>query len=563
MAALGSKDDERYHTDSDYSEEEGGSFGDDASRDACVVEASLLPSSTAVPQFLSWAMGQTVAIAKADIKVAPPRSTTLEVDWDPALVLNETDFFFGNERQLLVSRCRVPLVSGGGETWTPSMGSRFLVQDLQIRTSGDGSTSPGAVGMYLTVEPASHGSLREALTELREYLMETNTELEETGLEDILVAEEQRNVRISGAENDGANDAPPTAELEVSDDAQGGTAAAGDAQVWEPSRFVLVLRYASVAGVKNLLAACERTLCHIDDSGESTEHQAIVHLFRTPADTAVKQDKWWSKKYPRASAKAKRDLIEAVPTNRKKTASTRKDKKGGSREKLFRRDGTLPTDAGGSHDSDPYTAYRVVIDGLIESKVTEVLNRWDTPPAGTEDELLSSAFSTTGPGLDEVPGSPVRCQYDVAELCGGDGSLGERILLSEAIVPSSSQSAGTPPVSRLRSYTLIERNKQLLSVARKKLGAASASVSAALESKGAEGEGAVISLIEVDTASAQGQETIRGQKVDLWVASGSTLNGQVRKERCIWSCKKTWSLRLLFTQPFMFRLGARRWLSPP
>jgi hypothetical protein len=108
----------------------------------------------------------------------------------------------------------------------------------------------------------------------------------------------------------------------------------------------------------------------------------------------------------------------------------------------------------------PYTVYRDKIDELILAQL---------PP------LLS-------------PG----CR--VAELCGGDGSLAEKLL------------AAFPEVSH---YSLLERNAALVKSAKQRLPTETATVH------------------KVDTTTAAGAELIEGLKPDVWIASGSVLCGQV------------------------------------
>jgi ubiquinone/menaquinone biosynthesis C-methylase UbiE len=153
-------------------------------------------------------------------------------------------------------------------------------------------------------------------------------------------------------------------------------------------------------------------------------------------------DKWWDKRYPKNSA------------SKAKAAEESDD-----------------------HGQNPYSAYRDTIDFLIVDKVEWLIR----------SNLL---FNT-----DE--GAPL----DVAELCGGDGSLAVHIM---------EQLEGH---KLLNSYVMLERNKVLLKNAKGKL------------SKWGEKS----KLINVDTAADDGQELIGTLEPppDFWIASGSTLCGQV------------------------------------
>ena len=130
--------------------------------------------------------------------------------------------------------------------------------------------------------------------------------------------------------------------------------------------------------------------------------------------------------------------------------------------------------------STPYSVYRDKIDGLIAVQVASVL----------------AAAEQAGEA-----GAPWR----VAELCGGDGSLAEKLL----------ERFG----EEIGEYELLERNRDLLKAAKKRIGS------------GSKFHGRVaplaVTLSRVDTATMEGQDLIEATSPDLWLASGSVLCGQV------------------------------------
>ena len=131
------------------------------------------------------------------------------------------------------------------------------------------------------------------------------------------------------------------------------------------------------------------------------------------------------------------------------------------------------------HDvaSGAYSAYRDTIDALILHAFSEL--------AGPQERQLATPLA-----------APALAVY---ELCGGDGSLGAALL----------QAHGP---DRVGSYTMLERNAMLVRTAAEKMGS---------------DERATISC--VDVCSERGQEEIAAvsPQPDVWIASGSTLNGQV------------------------------------
>lgn len=202
------------------------------------------------------------------------------------------------------------------------------------------------------------------------------------------------------------------------------------------TEFLLIMAVSGEAAMNELLDMVRSSLSLLEGGS--------LQLYRTPADTVVKKDKWWDKRYPKNSDKAK---VKAAA------------------EELV----------GEKHSQNPYSAYRDTIDFLIVDKV-----EW----------LIRSNLMTENAPLN------------VAELCGGDGSLAVHVtdqLESHSV---------------LGSYTLLERNKVLMKNAATKLQAK---------------WGDRARLLTVDTALDAGQELIGSldPPPDLWIASGSTLCGQV------------------------------------
>lgn len=135
-----------------------------------------------------------------------------------------------------------------------------------------------------------------------------------------------------------------------------------------------------------------------------------------------------------------------------------------------------------SKKDDPsaaYTHYRDTIDPIFLQALRDIVS---------DTSRLSSA-------------SPLA----VRELCGGDGSLAAKVLAEH---PSSSAPAGG-----VGSYTLFERNAALVEAAHTKL----------------DGD-ARASIVRVDVTAEEGQALLATDTPSLahvWLASGSTLNGQV------------------------------------
>mmetsp|Transcript_34644 Transcript_34644/g.78319 ORF Transcript_34644/g.78319 Transcript_34644/m.78319 type:complete len:442 (-) Transcript_34644:156-1481(-) len=205
---------------------------------------------------------------------------------------------------------------------------------------------------------------------------------------------------------------------------------------------LLVYRFVGEERVQTLLDIARKTLCCMEGGR--------IQLYRTPADVNVKQDKWWNKKYPNKTAKSKKNDAEKGP--------------GDANEVLV---------GGGD---DPYSAYRSTIDRLIEDRV---------------DSLIRNK---------KLGGSSCPDGICVAELCGGDGSLAEKLV--RFLRPAG-----------LQKFIMLERNKALLAVATKRLGEF----------------GELTQVHQVDTARLEGQELMGSlePRPHLWVASGSTLCGQV------------------------------------
>lgn len=135
-----------------------------------------------------------------------------------------------------------------------------------------------------------------------------------------------------------------------------------------------------------------------------------------------------------------------------------------------------------SKKDDPsaaYTHYRDTIDPIFLQALREIISDTSRP---------SSALPLA-----------------VRELCGGDGSLAAKVLAEH---PSPSAPAGG-----VGSYTLFERNATLVEAAHTKLDA-----------------DARASIVRVDVTAEEGQALLAADTPSLahvWLASGSTLNGQV------------------------------------
>ena len=140
-----------------------------------------------------------------------------------------------------------------------------------------------------------------------------------------------------------------------------------------------------------------------------------------------------------------------------------------------------------------YSAYRDTIDRLILAAFGELLPAAAGAAAAGDDDADGDA------GGGDCSGGGGGEPLVVCELCGGDGSLGAALLAAH----------GPEAVG---SYTLLERNAALATQAAATLGA-----------------DARAAIVRLDVCSAAGQAAIgaASPRPHVWVASGSTLNGQV------------------------------------
>lgn len=138
----------------------------------------------------------------------------------------------------------------------------------------------------------------------------------------------------------------------------------------------------------------------------------------------------------------------------------------------------------------PYQVYRGFIDHVIEEVLLQTLR-------------LDAA--ATPAAARQTPLEGLR----VAELCAGDGALASKLLRG-------------PLGKHIRTYLLLERNRPLVEKARRKL--------AAWEQRGIVSIRAADALADAPPAEAGGDASCGfglEQSVDVWLASGSVLNGQV------------------------------------
>jgi len=501
----------------------------------------------------------------------------LGLEWTPELKMNDTDFFFGNERLLYLPKCGTPLLPSncgnarGSTSSSEDEVDPFWVDSLQVRTSGGGpdakafvaldlrlvSTSLGAAPVSPAGASASTGgadaaeqanantaatsSLGAALERARAVFRGGFAEFAsvhdaalfagdafKTALA-AAAAEQESAAETTGVgpkaseHENGDNDDEKSNSDDNDDNSENGESASNLPPPAPSLRSILVLGCKGDARVRDLLDACASTLSRVDDGS--------VHLFRTPADTTVKPDKWWHKKYPKqASATA----LQSKGKGSKSAAASKKDKKASKSKGATSTDddddgvdgcednveskaakATTSADSTGkpaSHDVDPYSAYRATIDGLLVQRVRALVQL-----RANKLGAVGAANATEGPAGDEV-GSELEGDggWAVAELCGGDGALAARLLLpSQSSTDSEGASTRPTEVLPIHRYTLLERNKALLAVAKERQVTCPVSAEPMV-------------LMPFDAGSSEGQATMASlASVDLWLASGSVLCGQV------------------------------------
>jgi hypothetical protein len=141
--------------------------------------------------------------------------------------------------------------------------------------------------------------------------------------------------------------------------------------------------------------------------------------------------------------------------------------------------------------------YRRHIDSHIESAL-----------AGTIFEALGRRFRRQQLKLDGQEEGEKETSFGVhiAELCCGDGSLSQRLLLRFGPV--------------IKQYHMIERNGTLAKLSRAKAASVNSERQEATDS---------VDVLQIDVLTLAGQEALQRMQPlpDVWIASGSTLNGQV------------------------------------
>ena len=516
-------------------------------------------------RFIKWVLAaEWAAISLTAKEEVSDETNLLSLDWTPELKMNDTDFFFGNERLLYLPKCRTSLLPSNRRITSGSTSEEvepFWVDSLQVRTSGGGPDSKAFVALDLRLVSASE--INAAATNAN-ATGASNTTTTNTGASLGAALERARAVFRGGfaefaSVHDAAlfaGDAFKTALASTNQKASQQTDAAADNQTKnsdspdhsddgsdhddnsgeddEPTsnsppslRTALVLGCKGDARVRELLDTCAATLSRVDDGS--------VHLFRTPADTTVKPDKWWHKKYPKQASAAssqskgksnKSAAAAASSAGGKKNKKATKNNDDGDADECDDSNGakTLkPSEDSigkpASHDVDPYSAYRATIDGLIVQRVNALIQLRANKVSGRvntlvgDEALAAAAAAETAPELDselEEDGA-----WAVAELCGGDGSLAARLLSPNQSSSSEDASASLKDNLPIHSYTLLERNKALLAVAKERQLTCPVSCEA-------------MALVPFDAGSSEGQATMANlPHVDLWLASGSVLCGQV------------------------------------
>ena len=357
-----------------------------------------LDLSESVASFLAFSMLPEFSATIAFSGNCPHSDSDLDVEWCPQLALNETDFCFGDERLLLVPHCHV-------------------------------------MAETLNIQP-----------ELSQVMSDSGCPFDDSHFVTSL------QLRASG-KNDSATGYVAT---------KIGHSKSGDGLESE-AHFLLVLGFQGNSTINRILTKARKTFCRAS-KGE-------VQLYRTPADTTVKKDPWWDKKYPKAAKKS--NALAGASSNNGGTRSKKSSSNSGS---------SGGGGGGNGHDKDPYSVYRATIDRLIEDKVDDIL-RYEKPPPRSVDlqvdgsssskreqaaedggETRDTETSHSGQregsrGASSEESDDAACGgggWEVAELCGGDGTLAARL-------------AESMPAPGLRSYTLLERNRALLRVAESKL----------------------------------------------------------------------------------------------
>ena len=104
----------------------------------------------------------------------------------------------------------------------------------------------------------------------------------------------------------------------------------------------------------------------------------------------------------------------------------------------------------------------------------------------------------------------------VAELCSGDGSFAFKLL----------QESGE---DLIESYVLLERNVQLINASRKRLARWMSSSDNGAGEKEAASRKDIVKHVNMDVCSEEGEHMLRSldSHPNVWIASGSVLNGQV------------------------------------
>jgi hypothetical protein len=228
----------------------------------------------------------------------------------------------------------------------------------------------------------------------------------------------------------------------------------------------------------------EEVLGHALSNLESWKaHEPRVEVYVAPSDkTPGKKNKFWSSTY--VKIKKKKHVRHCI----KKSAA--------------------------------YQHYRDNIDDILLQTVLEyrpnsVTDGGDDDDGGEdgEDGEISGKFG--------ISGNSKMSKMRIAELCSGDGSFAFKLLTKES--------------KNIESYVLFERNKQLSNVSRQRLSSwlpSDALTEKSLECKNKEisnVDNVQIAHINIDVYSQEGEERLNRLETgpNVWIASGSVLNGQV------------------------------------